>query len=127
LKLAETYAITNIWTEAAFNVNPIQFVTGMAGRGGAFSPGTDGGDKITLPELLGAGPGGIGGNYGSYATGFTDAVSKNLGGLEGIAMAGLKTAGVSIGFKLVSKLTRRPRSLLNAQIKNLGVGDMVRV
>lgn len=129
MKAAEAYALTNIWTEAAFNTNPIEFLTGFTSYSGGtrFIPGRDGGQTITLPELLGAGPGGIGGNYGSYASGFTEAVTKNVGGLEGLAMAGLKSAGVSIGFRLASRLTRRPRAMLNSQLRNFGVGDMVRV
>lgn len=129
LKLAETYALTNIWTQAAFNTNPIEFVTGFTR--GTFNPGQDGSTVISLPEILGAGPGGFGGNYGSTSAGgsggLTAQVASNIGGFQGAAMAGLKTAGVSIGFRLVSKLTRRPRSMLNSQMKALGVGDMVRV
>ena len=129
LRLAETYAITNIWTQAAFNTNPIEFVTGFTR--GTFNPGQDGSTVISLPELLGAGPGGFGGNYGSTSAGgsggFSAQVASNIGGFQGAAMAGLKTAGVSIGFRLVDRITRRPRSLMNSQLRSLGMGDMVRV
>jgi len=125
MKAAEAYYLTDIWTELAFNTSPIEFATGFTG--GKFAPGADGGSTITLPELFGAGPGGIGGNYGSYAGGLTEAVTKNVGGIEGLAMAGLKSVGVSVGFRLANRLTRRPRSMLNAQLRNFGVGDMVRV
>ena len=129
MKAAEAYALTNIWTEAAFNTNPIEFLTGFTSYSGGtrYNPGADGGETITLPELLGAGAGGIGGNYGSYASGFTEAVTKNVGGLEGLAMAGFKSAGVSLGFRFASRITRRPRAMLNAQLRNFGIGDMVRV
>ena len=128
LIVAEAYALTNIWTEAAFQTNPIEFLTGTVG--GAYNPGRDGSQVITLPELLGAGPGGFGGTYAGTAgkyDNFTNSVMTNVGGLPGLAKTGLKTAGVSIGFRLVSKLTRRPRSMLNRQLKNFGIGDMVRV
>ena len=132
LKAAEAYALTNVWTEAAFNANPIEFLTGFAHpRTGAYAPGTDGGEIITLPELLGAGPGGFGGNYGAYATGFTDAVSKNIAGngtvLEGLAQTALKSAGISIGFRLASRVTRSPRAMFNKLLRMLGVGDMLSV
>jgi len=113
LNLAEAYVLTNIWTEVAFKTNPIEFITGFTGRSDGsmtFRPGTDGAATITLPELLGAGPGGIGGNYGSYADGFMEAVTKNIGGIEGLFWAGLKSAGVGVGFTVAKKMTRKVRS-----------------
>ena len=128
MQLAEAYALTNIWTEAAFKVSPIEFLTGSVG--GVYNPGRDGSAIITLPELLGAGPGGVGGQFagtkGKYDN-LQNAVTTNIGGLEGVVMAGLKTAGVSIGFRFASKITKRPRAMLNRQLKSLGVGDFVRV
>lgn len=128
LNVAEGYAITNIWTEAAFQTNPIEFLTGRVN--GQYNPGRDGSQVITLPELLGAGPGGFGGTYAGTAgkyDNFQNSVMTNVGGLPGLATTALKTAGVSIGFRLVSKLTRRPRSMINRQLKNFGMGDIVRV
>jgi hypothetical protein len=132
LPALEAYVQTSIWTEAALGVNPIEFFTGytMADGGykGGYRPGSDGGQRITLPELLGAGPGGIGGNFGSYAKDLPEAINKNMGGIEGVIMTGLKSAGVGIGFRLVSKMTRKARSGLNRQIlKPLGVSTMVRL
>jgi len=130
LPALEAYVQTSIWTEAALNVNPIEFFTGVTMTGGKmqFRPGSDGGDVITLPELLGAGPGGVGGMFGSYAENLPEAISKNIGGIEGVIMTGLKSAGVGIGFRLVSKMTRKARSGLNRQIlKPLGVSTMVRL
>jgi len=46
-----------------FNTNLVEFLTGRVN--GQFRPGADGSHILTLPELLGAGPGGIGGNFGS--------------------------------------------------------------
>ena len=126
LPALEAYVQTSIWTEAALGVNPIEFFTGIVG--GKFKPGTDGGQVITLPELMGAGPGGIGGNFGSYAKNLPEAIQKNMGGIEGVIMTGLKSAGVGIGFRLVNKMTRKARSGLNRQIlKPLGVSTMVRL
>jgi len=126
LPALEAYVQTSIWTEAALGVNPVQFFTGITEKG--FRPGTDGGQRITLPELLGAGPGGVGGNFGSYAKDLPDAINKNMGGIEGVIMTGLKSAGVGIGFNLVKKMTRKARSGLNRQIlKPLGVSSMIKL
>ena len=108
------------------NVNPVEFFTGVVG--GKFNPGGDGGSVITLPELLGAGPGGVGGNFGAYASNLPEAINKNMGGIEGVIMTGIKSAGVGLGFRLVSKMTRKARSGLNRQIlKPLGVSSMIKL
>ena len=128
LNLAEAYALTGVWTEAAFRTSPIEFFTGVVG--GKYNPGRDGSAVITLPELLGAGPGGVGGNFGGTAGKYDNlqnSVSSNIGGLEGLVMPAVKSAGISIGFKIAKKITRKPRSMLNAQLRAFGVGDMVRV
>lgn len=129
MNIAEAYALTNIWTQAAFKTNPVEFVTGFTR--GTFNPGTDGSTVISLPELLGAGPGGFGGNYAGpkgHSDNFQNTVMTNLGGWEGLAMAGVKTVAVSAGFKVAKKLTRRPRSMLNRQVlKPLGMGDFIKV
>ena len=121
----EALAQATIWTEATLNVNPIQFLTGVTGSG--YKPGRDGGDVITLPELLGAGPGGVGGEFGDYAANLPEAVVKNIGGIEGLIMTGLKSAGLAVGFRVFNKLTRKARSGINRQIlKPFGVDEFVR-
>jgi hypothetical protein len=112
-------------------VNPIEFLTGITmaenGYQGGFRPGTDHGSRITLPELLGVGPGGIGGNFGTYAKDLPAAITKNIGGFEGLMMTGLKSVGVGIGFDIFSKLTRKARSGINRTIlKPFGVDEWVR-
>jgi len=132
LPALEAYVQTTIWTEAALGVNPIEFFTGYTfpegGYKGGWRPGSDGGQRITLPELLGAGPGGVGGNFGAYAKDLPDAINKNFGGLQGVFMTGLKSAGVGIGFNIVKKMTRKARSGLNRNIlKPLGVSTMIKL
>jgi len=130
LPAIEAFVQTSIWTQAALGVNPVEFFTGFTTTGGvtSFIPGRDGGERITLPELLGAGPGGVGGNFGSYAKDLPEAIMKNLGGVGGVVKTGLYSAGVGIGFRLINKLTRKARSGLNRQIlKPLGVSTMVRL
>jgi hypothetical protein len=106
-------------------VNPIEFLTGVVG--GQYKPGADGGQQITLPELLGAGPGGVGGNFGAYASNLPEAIAKNIGGVEGLVMTGLKSVGLGIGVNIFSKMTRKARSGINTQIlKPFGVDEFVR-
>ena len=121
----EALAQATIWTQATMGVNPIAFLTGVTS--GGFNPGADGGQRITLPELLGAGPGGVGGHFGDYAENLPDAIVKNIGGVEGLIMTGLKSAGLAIGFRVFGKLTRKARSGINTQIlKPFGINEFVR-
>jgi len=121
----EALAQATIWTEATMGVNPIAFLTGVTAKG--FRPGEDGGQRITLPELLGAGPGGVGGHFGDYAENLPEAIVKNIGGVEGLIMTGLKSAGLAVGFRVFNKLTRKARSGINRQIlKPFGVDEFVR-
>ena len=118
-------AQATIWSEATMGVNPIEFLTGVVG--GHYKPGADGGQQITLPELLGAGPGGVGGNFGAYASNLPEAIAKNIGGVEGLVMTGLKSVGLGIGVNIFSKMTRKARSGINTQIlKPFGVDEFVR-
>ena len=139
VNVAEGYAQANIWSEALFNTNPVEFLTGFTNTsvGPRYRPGTDGGGTITLPELLGAGPGGVGGNFGAYAADLPGAVARNLTGKASGATAmdamgamiepAIKSALVGVGFKFGKKLTRKPRSMINRQLRNFGLGDMLRV
>ena len=121
----EALAQATIWTKATMGVNPIAFLTGVVE--GEFRPGADGGQRITLPELLGAGPGGVGGNFGAYAENLPEAIVKNVGGVEGLIMTGLKSAGLAVGFRVFNKLTSKARSGINRQIlKPFGVTEFVR-
>ena len=77
LSLAEGYVQSNIWTEKMFRTNPIEFATGIVD--GTFNPGGDGGNVITIPEIVGFGSRSFnqsGGNFGSYANDLTGAVAR---------------------------------------------------
>jgi len=120
LPALEAYVQTSIWTEAALGVNPVQFFTGITE--GVYKPGRDGGQRLTLPEMV------TGFQGGDYASNIPEMINKNMGGLEGVIMTGLKSAGVGIGFNLVKKMTRKARSGLNRQIlKPLGVSSMIKL
>jgi hypothetical protein len=138
LSLAEGYVQTNVWTNALFKVNPFEFVTGIVD--GNYRPGADGGSRITIPELMGAGKAQVGGSFGSYAADLPDAIARNLSGgwmhktdatlmtaAGGLVMPAIQTALIGAGFKFGKKLTRKPRSAVNRQLKMLGLGDTVRV
>jgi len=85
-------------TEALFNTNLIEFATGRVK--GKYSPGSDGSLTMTLPELIGAGPGGFGGNFGGTWD-FTKAVKYNLG--ENGAKSLVTVIGVSASAMLLKK------------------------
>lgn len=120
LPALEAYVQTSIWTDAALGVNPIEFFTGITE--GVYKPGRDGGSRLTLPEIV------TGFKGGSYAETIPEMINKNLGGLEGVIMTGLKSAGVGIGFRLISKMTRKARSGMNRNIlAPLGVATMVKL
>lgn len=138
LSLAEGYVTTSIWTEKLFNTNPFEFVTGITD--GSYNPGADGGETIAIPELLGAGPGGIGGKFGSYATGLPNAIARNISGnyqsasmpsvgdvAGGLVMPAIQTALVGAGFRFGKKLTSKPRAAVNRQLRSFGLGDMIRI
>ena len=138
LNLAEGYVQAGVWTDALFHVNPFEFVTGVVD--GKYNPGADGGSVITIPELLGGGSGAVGGNFGSYASDLPNAIARNLAGgyshksdvtvmdaAGGLIMPAIKTAAITAGFRFGKKLTRRPRSAVNRQLKMLGLGDSIRV
>ncbi len=79
----------------------------MTGRvDGKYNPGGDGGSVITLPELFGAKGRDIGGTYGSYATGFFDAVGKNL--KDNLVPMSMAVIGIPIAVKVATKVLRKP-------------------
>jgi hypothetical protein len=137
LSLAEGYVQTNIWTEKMFRTNPFEFATGITD--GSYNPGGDGGETISIPEIIGFGSRSFnqsGGNFGSYANNLTEAVARNISGKVdanayevgmGLIMPAVQTALVGAGFKWGKKLTSKPRAAVNRQIKMLGMGQLVRI
>ena len=126
--LAESYILGSAATKALTGNNLMDFVTGRGGNSpGQFKPGADGGENISLPELLGfrtvggktvftgdfMGTGHLG-NY-SYAS----AVKHNL------AEFGMQSAATMImtpiAFRFGKKLARKPISMANKLLKGSGV------
>tara|TARA_Y100000401_G_scaffold104412_1_gene96193 strand:- start:92 stop:454 length:363 start_codon:yes stop_codon:yes gene_type:complete len=99
-------------TKAVTGNNLMEFVTGR--RGGQFKPGADGGENISLPELLGIDRDGkftgniLGtGHFGSSANAYTyrTAIKHNMKtyGPEALATAVLVPAGVKVFRRLSSR------------------------
>ena len=127
--LAETMIIGSAATKMLFNVNLASFVTGVtsgSNQGTGFFPNSDGGSRITLPELLGFTSSGwsadaVGGTYNTTgnATSFTDAVFQNA---KANALPSIATAFMApIAFKFVKKTFRKPITMVNRQLKGTGV------
>ena len=121
--LAESFVLGSAVTKGLFNTNLIEFVTGTVD--GKYNPGADGGQNITIPELIGLSKSGfnvsnIGGRYGkTYATSFGDAV---MGCLKSIGRQALATLIVApIAFRFVRKVARKPITQANRILRGTGV------
>jgi len=103
-----------------FNSNLIDFVTGRTD--GVFKAGADGSMRLTLPELLGIGKGGIGGNYSSgysLQSVLTDNFKDNW---SQIAMGVIL---IPIAANVITKVIRKPIILpANRMLKSIGMKDV---
>jgi hypothetical protein len=115
--LAVSAIVANAVTEGVFRSNIVDFMTGRSN--GVFKAGTDGSMRLTLPELLGLGAGGIGGNY---ATGYdlqkvvTMNIKKNFVPMMGTIIVAPIIANV------VKKTLRKPLILpANRLLKSTGL------
>lgn len=101
--------------------NLFEFVTGRVD--GEYKPGRDGSWTITLPELFGAGPGPIGGMYGSNVGGFTGAVRRNFENNWGQLLFGV--VGIPVIAKVATKFLRKPvLTPINKTLKMAGINDV---
>jgi len=126
LNIAESALLANAVTQGLFNSNLQDFVMGT--RDGVYKAGIDGGDRLTLPEILGIGPKiAFGGNYGSPPLkgfeNFSSAVMTNAKNNFGEIATSL--IGISVGFKLATRLTKKPRATTNKLLKMTGLGVKV--
>lgn len=96
--------VANSVTEGLFQANLFDFLTGR-NQAGAYLPGTDGSKRLTLPELFGMGPGGVGGNF----TG-TDTLSSVLkSNFEtNVGKMAVSVIGIPIIAKVATKVLRKP-------------------
>jgi hypothetical protein len=126
LNIAESALLANAVTQGLFNSNLQDFVMGT--QNGVYKAGIDGGTRLTLPEILGIGPKvAFGGNYGSPPVkgfeNFSSAVMSNAKNNFGEMATSL--IGISVGFKLATRLTKKPRATANKMLKFTGLGVKV--
>ena len=115
--MAVTAVVANAVTEGVFQSNIMDFITGRTD--GVFKAGYDGSYRLTLPELLGLGAGGIGGNY-AKGYGFqrvvTDNIKKNFVPMMGTIIVAPMIANVA------KKVLRKPVILpANRLLKTTGL------
>jgi hypothetical protein len=108
----------NSISQSLFNTNLVEFATGKVN--GVYKPGSDGSTVLTLPELLGAGPGGIGGNFGSgYSLGKVVTTNFNKNWMQ--LLTGVVILPVAV--RMVSKVIRKPVILpANRLLKQFDLG-----
>jgi hypothetical protein len=125
LNIAESALLANAVTQGLFNSNLKDFVMGT--QNGKYNPGADGGDRLTLPELFGAGPGGFGGSYGAIPTkgfeNFSSAVMTNA--KNNFMTMGIQLIAIPIGFSLAGRLTKKPRASANKLLSMAKLGVKV--
>lgn len=119
--LGVAYAQTSILTNAAFKLNPIEFVMGDLSGSAAGSGFAHGASRISLKEIAS--------NWGKVHSGTSktemqlvmDNVSANW------ADAAVKSVTLAVGSKVAKKLLAQPRRSMNKLIKAAGLQGMVRV
>ena len=116
MSVAESALLANAVTKGLFNTDIQEFLTGKVN--GQYKPGADGSTVLTLPELLGAGKGGIGGNY-SAGWDLQSVLKHNL--QENGARMLMSLVLVPVAFRMGSSLLRKPRRQANALLKQVGV------
>jgi len=127
LGVAESGLLLNAITTNLFGANLGDFVMGT--QNGKYNPGSDGSTRLTIPEMFGAGPGGVGGNYAgtggmtSSVQSVTDVVVWNLK-KNAMPLIG-SLVMIPLAFKVGSKLTSKPRSTVNRGLKMSGLGVKV--
>ena len=144
---AQTYLQTSIITRAAFNVNPIEFVTGQQTLTSTTTKpfGTTGytydvtstntgyqpllnGSAITLPELFGAGDKVGFGATGGWANGTPmEAVKANIMLNGGYFKPIMQTVVLNAGFAVGKKVFSKQLGLVRKGLKLGGLAGMVKV
>jgi len=124
-RLAEAGLMGSYITRATMGGNIVETITGTFG--GVYNPGADGGNRISIPELLGLTKDGfkienVGGRYGTKAgsgTSFTEAVMNNLKANGVKSMIGL--AVTPAVFKVVRKQAAPFSRMFNKTMRMAGI------
>jgi hypothetical protein len=115
--LAVSGLVANSLTQGMFNSNLMDFFTGRTD--GVFKAGTDGSLRLTLPELLGSGPGGIGGNY-AQGYDLQSVLMKNI--KDNWVQMAMGVVLIPVIAKTATKLIRKPVILpANRMLKSVGL------
>jgi hypothetical protein len=121
----EAVVQANILSQAATNSSAWDFLT----AGTPVNPDTktrsDGTYTLTLKEIINWTGGSENVNPALGDMGPAEVVWVNL--KENWMEAAIQSAFVNVGFRLGSKMLKRPRAQLNKGLRQLGMGDMVRV
>lgn len=130
--LAETYMLTSVATKTLFNVDAIEFVMGNPSNPKGLWGVTAGQNKIGIRELFSLKQGqhvsGMKGNYNLQAgstKATTAVIADNLRENAATGIAGMIL--IPLGFKLGKKLARPAITRANKLLKDVGVGNTVRV
>jgi len=148
VNVAQTYLQTAIITQAAFNVNPIEFVTGqqtLDKTTGSYNRTTGeitystsqvtgyqpllNGSAITLPELFGANRGGLEIKAGGMWAGGTpmEAVRNNIRLNGGIFKPMYQTVVLNASFAIGKRIFSKQLGLVRQGLKLGGLSGMVKV
>lgn len=120
MAVLESVMLANAVTQGAFNTDIREFITGVTSKG--YRPGSDGSSVLTLPELLGAGPGGIGGNY-AQGLDLQSVLKSNI--QDNGARMLMQLIAIPIAFRVGAKLLKKPRAQANRLLKQTGMGVKV--
>ena len=125
LNIGESALLANAVTQGLFNTNLKDFFMGT--QDGAYNAGSDGGDRLTLPEIFGVGSVKFGGNYGSKPqVGFESFSATVMTNAKNNFMTmGTSLILIPVGFTLASRLTKKPRASTNKLLKMTGLGVKV--
>jgi len=111
-----------------FNSNLGDFLTGR--KDGVYRAGADGGSRLTLPEIIGAGSIAFGGRYASKGKNpmrgyenFGNAVVSNF--WKNLPMMGAQVIGIPIGVRLAKKFLAKPIiNPTNKMIRKIGISEV---
>ena len=105
--IAVSAAVGNAVTQGMFNANLVDFFTGR--QDGVYKAGRDGSQRITLPEILGAGSIPFGGNYAGTAGKYDSLGNSLMSNLKANAIPmTIAVIGIPMIAKVATKVLRKP-------------------
>jgi hypothetical protein len=124
-RTAEAIIQGNAITQMTFGGNIIESTFGV--HGGTYNPGSDGGNKLSIAELLGFtasgwNPNAVGGRYGTKAgsgTSFFNAVMNNV--KENGVQSMITIAATPLVFRVLRKQSRGFSRVFNKLARDVGV------